>query len=667
MRRFLNSLAFRIGASVLAVEVVVLVGIGFYAVDRLGTELDRGLRERVVLPGRMMARGMLSYDSVADADLMADLIGEAPEIGLIVGANGNVFHSRDPAEIGRDVRELGTVDLRWLDARAEAPRVFETRAAFSSGAGLVAVTPLFVRESGAPSLFCVVKIGTSALERMKVNLAVDVALVSLIGVAATSLIIFLVIQATALRRIRLVADFVRRIADGGTRRPRLVEGADELGALEGGVNRMVADLEQRARQRDRAERNLRESEARFRDFAASASDWYWEMDAGLRLTSLSHRCFEFIGTDRDPIGGPIEGLGVTPDAADGWGAFNRALAAREPIQDFDARREFADGRPPSFVRLSGLPVVDAKGRFAGYRGTGRDVTAEYDARDTLERRVAERTQALTRANHDLSAALETLGRTQAELARSERRASLGALVAGVAHEINTPVGVAVTAASHLADRTRETRADFETDTLRRDELAAYLETADEASRLLLANMERAARLIQSFKQVSADRAGDPARRFDLGAYLGDIVSSLSPALRDKPRRVIVECPKGVSVVGWPGQLSQVVTNLVMNSSAHAFPDGREGVITISARRRDDGWTELVHSDNGVGVRPEDMPKLFDPFFTTARGAGFTGLGLNIVHNIVTDSWNGHVEASTPPGGGIRFTLSWPPLTTESGM
>jgi len=665
MRRIFNSLAFRIGASVLAVEVVVLVGIGFYAVDRLGTELDRGLRQRVELPGQMMARGMLSYDSVADAVLMADIIGEAPEIGLIVGANGVVFHARDPVEIGRDVRELGTIDPRWLDTRSGgATRVLETREA--SAIHLVAVTPLFVRETGAPTLFSVVKIGTSALERMKVNLAVDVGLASLIGVALTSLIIFLAIQATALRRIRLLSDFVRRIAEGVTRPPRLTEGSDELGALEGGVNRMVADLEQRARQRDRAERNLRESEARFRDFAASASDWYWELDADLRLTSLSDRCYEFIGAERRPIGGPMEGLGVRPNTREGWVAFNRALTRREPILDFDVRREIGDGRPPRFARLSGLPVVDARGDFAGWRGTGRDVTAAYEARDLLERRVAERTHALTRANEDLSATLETLSRTQAELARSERRASLGALVAGVAHEINTPIGVAVTAASHLADRTRATRGAFEAEELRRDDFVAYLETADEASRLLLGNMERAARLIQSFKQVSADRAGDPAREFDLGSYLADIVDSLSPALRDTPHLVTIDCPPGTRVTGWPGQLSQVVTNLVMNSLAHAFPGGRAGRIVVEARHRDDGWTELVFADDGVGVKPENMSRLFDPFFTTARGSGFTGLGLNIVHNIVTDSWNGHIHAAGSPGEGVRFTLSWPPPPADEG-
>jgi len=362
----------------------------------------------------------------------------------------------------------------------------------------------------------------------------------------------------------------------------------------------------------------------------------------------------------------MEGLGVRADSPDGWIAFNRALAGREPIQDFDVRREFDDGRPPRFARLSGLPVVDARGEFAGWRGTGRDVTAEFEARDLLERRVAERTRALTQANQDLSAALETLSRTQAELARSERRASLGAMVAGVAHEINTPIGVAVTAASHLADRTRATLVAFEAEALRRDEFVAYLETADEASRLLLGNMERAARLIQSFKQVSADRAGDPAREFDLGSYLEDIVDSLSPALRDTPHRVTVDCPAGTRVTGWPGQLSQVVTNLVMNALAHAFPDGRAGRIAIEARRRDDGWTELVFADDGVGVKPENVPRLFDPFFTTARGAGFTGLGLNIVHNIVTDSWNGRVDVARPPAGGIRFTLSWPPPSAEDG-
>jgi two-component system, NtrC family, sensor kinase len=663
MRQFWSSLAFRIGASVVAIEVLVLVGLGVYAVSRLGEEMERRTRERIVLPGEMMQRGVLSYDSVADRILMTNLIGQELEDGLVVGANGNIFHAMNSEYLGQDLRDISGFDPSWIDNHRTVPSVMELRERDQSS--LVAVTPLFVRGADVPTLFTLLKVNTTALSRERDNVTFTVVALSLFSIVLTSAIIVLMIQVTTLKRFQGLAAFVRRIGAGEKNVPALNVGRDELGRLEEGVNRMVADLDQRARQRDRAEEELRASEARFRDFAASASDWYWELDAQLRFVSISDRFFELAKPSRSPLGQTVDKLGVVPLSAGGWTELIETLTRHEPMTEFDVfwLDDAAEGGQ-RFARLSGLPVIDAQGGFSGYRGTGRDTTLQHQTRTLLERRVAERTAELSRANAELQDAMEDLHRAQSELVRSEKLASLGALVAGIAHEINTPVGVAVTAASHLSDRTQTMRAAVARNEIKRSELMAYIDIAEEASRLLMTNMERAAALIQSFKQVSSDRTSDILRSFDLRAYLDDIVTSLSPALRQTQHRIDIDCPAELDIVSYPGLLSQVVSNLVMNSLVHGYDEGAAGHLSIHVRQTPGDAVEIVYADDGKGIEAAHQSKVFDPFFTTRRGAGFTGLGLNIVHNIVTGSLKGQIALHSAPGRGARFTVTLPRRLTD---
>lgn len=668
MHSFLKSLAFRIGASVVAIEVAVLISIGGFAVDRLSQEVDRRTRDRITVPGALMERGVLAYESVADRNIMANLIGQELEEGMVVGANWNVFHALNPEHLGRDIRQIHGIDPSWFNAKARKPALVEVEE--NGSTHLVAVTPLFVRGAEAPTLFAYIKINTTGLTGQKLQLLVNVALLSLLCVALTSAIIVLTLRAMVLRRIGVLAGFVRRIGAGEKHVPPLAVGADELGLLEDGVNHMAADLDKRARQRAAAEEELRQSESRFRDFAAASSDWYWELDQSLRYVAVSDRFFELVKPPASPIGRPADELGVVPVESGGWERLMERLGRHEPVQDFDVtwlEKQRRGEALPRFARLSGLPVYDRDGRFTGYRGTGRDITLHQQARSLLEQRVEERTAALTRANAELHDTLESLHRAQAELVRSEKLASLGALVAGVAHEINTPVGVAVTAASHLSDRTREVRTQFDQNALRRQDLTGYLEVAEEAARLLLQNMERASSLIQSFKQVATDRTSELKRAFELKRYLEDIVNSLSPTLRKSPHRIVIECEDGVEMVGYPGLLSQVVTNLVMNSLVHAYDEGAAGTLRLTATAPDPTTVVLAYSDDGRGIAPEFLGKIFDPFFTTKRGAGSTGLGLNIVHNIVTGNLQGQIAVTSRRGGGVTFTLRLPRVVQEKAQ
>ncbi|MGQ0466475.1 MAG: trifunctional serine/threonine-protein kinase/ATP-binding protein/sensor histidine kinase [Sporichthyaceae bacterium] len=267
----------------------------------------------------------------------------------------------------------------------------------------------------------------------------------------------------------------------------------------------------------------------------------------------------------------------------------------------------------------------------------------------LEADVAERTRELAASVHELQL-------MQAQIVESEKLAALGSLVAGVAHEVNTPVGVAVTAASHLADRTREFTAAYGTAPLRRSTLIEWLSTVAESSELIHANLSRATALVGSFKQVAVDQSSEACRRFEIGPYLHDVVASLRPNLRRAEVEVHIECAPELHLVSYPGALAQVVTNLVLNALAHAFDD--RGRIDIRVASEPDG-VALSFCDDGRGIAPDVLPRIFEPFFTTARGQGGSGLGLHVVHNLVTQRLGGTISVRSTPGQGTRFALTIP--------
>ncbi len=290
---------------------------------------------------------------------------------------------------------------------------------------------------------------------------------------------------------------------------------------------------------------------------------------------------------------------------------------------------------------------------------------EYDSRlsyivwhyDVTYRRLAE--EELRSERDRAEQALADLRRTQESLIHAEKMASLGALVAGVAHEINTPVGVTVTAASLLADETVALLRRFEAGTMRRSDFERYAELAREASERILSNANRAAELIQSFKQVAVDQILDDRRRFDLGQYIHEVLVSLGPQLRKTGVAIAVDCPDGLEVDGYPGPLAQVLTNLVMNALAHAFEPDQFGHIRVHAGPSGDDGVVLVFADDGKGIAADVLPKIFDPFFTTNRAGGGTGLGLNIVYNLVRRKLGGSIEVASTPGEGTSFTIRFP--------
>ena len=290
---------------------------------------------------------------------------------------------------------------------------------------------------------------------------------------------------------------------------------------------------------------------------------------------------------------------------------------------------------------------------------------EYDGRpayivwhyDVTYRRLAE--EELRGEKERAEQALADLRQAQQSLIHAEKMASLGALVAGVAHEINTPVGVTVTAASLLADETAALLRLFEAGTMRRTAFERYAELAQEASERILSNANRAAELIQSFKQVAVDQTRDDRRRFDLAQYIHEVLVSLGPRLKQTGVQVSVDCPEGLEVDGYPGPLAQVLTNLVVNALVHAFEPSHYGHIRLHAGPSGDDGVVLVFADDGKGIAPDVLPKIFDPFFTTNRIGGGTGLGLNIVYNLVRQKLAGSIEVASVPAEGTSFTIRFP--------
>ena len=284
------------------------------------------------------------------------------------------------------------------------------------------------------------------------------------------------------------------------------------------------------------------------------------------------------------------------------------------------------------------------------------------ALDITDRKRSE--QDIQRAREAAETALDNLRATQDSLIESEKLAALGRLVAGVAHEVNNPVGIGVTVATALQRRCRLFVEEIAAGELKRSSLNAFVQANLDAASQLVSNLNRAAELIQSFKQVAVDRNVPDRREFNLADLTEQIVTSLRPGLRSRNLTLTVDCAPDIQMNSYPGPYGQVVTNLFLNSVAHAFPDGRAGVLTIAARSIGERQVEIVYSDDGIGMSDEVRRHAFDPFFTTRRDRGGTGLGLNIVHNIVTNRLGGHIDLTSEPGQGTRFRLLLPRVAPE---
>jgi PAS domain S-box-containing protein len=400
-------------------------------------------------------------------------------------------------------------------------------------------------------------------------------------------------------------------------------------------------------ERKRAEAALQASERQFHTLADSIPQLVWMADAVGKIYWFNNHWHEYTGTSAGETSSHDWQAILAPASLDeARQCWARTLEAGTALE-MELSLLGTDGQYRPFLTRA-VPLRDSSSVINGWIGTHIDISerkrneqAVYDARDTAE------------------TALKNLRETQNSLIEVEKLAALGRLVAGVAHEINNPVGTSLTVATALERKTAKIATELAQGTLRRSSLLEFLEISREASSQLVVNLNHAAELIQSFKQVATDRNQSNQRTFDLGDLTEQIVLSLRPGLGKKNLTLKVECQPNLTMNSYPGPYGQVLTNLFLNSVTHAFADGRVGSIEIKAFAAGKDSVEILFSDDGCGMSADDRRKAFDPFFTTRRDLGNTGLGLHIVHNIVTNYLGGRLHLDSEPDEGTRIRLVLP--------
>ncbi len=427
-----------------------------------------------------------------------------------------------------------------------------------------------------------------------------------------------------------------------------------------GERRLVAAVRD-VTQRRLADAALRESEARYSLILRKVPVGIVHFGRDWIISFCNDRFVDIIGSSKGQlIGLDIQKLrdkSLLPACAE-------ALAGRQ--SEYEGPYISTTGARPMHVHMRTAPMFDENDEVVGgvaiFEDISLRVAAEQALRqinEELERRVGERTAELQATNDELRHAMT-------RIAQSEKLASLGSLVAGVAHELNTPLGNARTVASALNDRVREFHCELASGNLRKSALGSFVEASADAAALIERNLCRAVDLLGNFKQVAVDQTSMRRRAFDLRQIIDEVLSTLQPKLRKHPCRIDVDVPAGIGLDSYPGPLEQVLTNFILNSLIHGF-EGREGgVIAIAAEMRGDEVL-LDYRDDGAGMDELAASRAFDPFYTTRLGQGGSGLGLYIVHNLVTGALGGSITLSTTHGQGVRFTLLLPCAAPSSAL
>lgn len=511
----------------------------------------------------------------------------------------------------------------------------------------------------------------------------------IIGVYCITLVLLLLAITYATTRItrplKTLTDVTGQMADGNLEITDFSVGTnDELGRLARAFGKMARNLkdsymnlelqiEERTielNERRKAEAALAVSEEKFSKAFQCSSDAIGIVSiSDGRYREVSDAFVTVFGYSRDEV------IGKNSTEFNLWVTetdklcFLTECREKEFAREFDARWRTKSGE----IRFGSLSVEKINISeeefilFVWHDLTARKQVEEdlREARDHLEVKVEERTREVNAANQELQVineelveTLYQLQKTQDELVKTSKMAALGGLVAGVAHEINTPAGVALTAASHLEKITKELADIYENKKLKRVDFEEYIQECQQATDIIFSNLRRADRLIRSFKQVSVDQTSEVRRRFNIKEYTEETLLSLSSKLKNTGHIVTVQCDENLEMDSFPGGFSQIITNLLMNSLVHGYQLDDAGQIRIDIVKETKGLV-IKFSDDGKGMAEEVVKKIFDPFFTTKRDAGGSGLGLHIVYNIVAQQFKGTIECESSPGQGTTFTITIP--------
>ncbi|MBW2218177.1 MAG: PAS domain S-box protein [Deltaproteobacteria bacterium] len=392
-------------------------------------------------------------------------------------------------------------------------------------------------------------------------------------------------------------------------------------------------LELEVEERKQAETALRESEKLYRLLAENVTDIIWTMDTDMNFTYFSPSVTRLRGYSAEEAMAQSMEESMTPASFDTavktiteeMGMHNKGQKSQDRSRTIEAELYCKDGST-IWTEIEGNFIYDSNGQPEGIIGVTRDIT---------ERR-----------------------RTGQQLLRSKKLAALGDMVAGVAHEISTPLGVNLMAASYLNDTTHEFNELCRSGKMELSEFEKYAKKATEASSMILTNLERAVDLLNSFKNVAVDQIVEKRRNFNLKTNIEDTLSSLRPKYKRTDHTVTVECPDDLEINSYPGAFSQIITNLVMNSLTHGFEGIEKGKIILTADKKEN-MLLFTYRDTGEGMDEATLNKLFDPFFTTTRSKGGIGLGMHIVYNLVSKTLKGLIDCRSSLGKGAEFIIEIP--------
>ena len=290
----------------------------------------------------------------------------------------------------------------------------------------------------------------------------------------------------------------------------------------------------------------------------------------------------------------------------------------------------------------------------------KDMLAQQHQLEAENNRRRKTESTLITTNKDLKSSIIELSKAQDRLLEAEKMSSLGALSAEISHEINTPIGISITSTSYLSDIIHKLQQDINAQQLSKRTIDSFIDNAQHSVELLLSNLQRAAELIASFKQVAVDQTNDKVRLINVAKYLDEIIRSIHPKLKKTDHSVKINCDPHIEIYTHPGAIAQIIINLIINSIAHAFTNINQGEMTIDIAL-DQQRLVILYRDNGVGVNEEQLEKLFDPFYTTKASKGGTGLGTHIIKNLIEDTLNGSIEAYSKESEGLSYHMSFPDM------
>ncbi|MFY2508330.1 ATP-binding protein [Vibrio pectenicida] len=425
---------------------------------------------------------------------------------------------------------------------------------------------------------------------------------------------------------------------------------DELDWLSQGVNKVRDDI-------TLLYNNVRHEKERLSDFSVVASDWLWDTDHQGNIVYCSESMQKNMKLD------------ISPNSEQS--TFTEFIESQSLSQSLESKRDFHQcevsleiNNSTSYLLMQAIARYEGN-QFIGYRGTAIDISALKLAQieleqlnQNLEKKVTDRTKALENSMSELKA-------TQEQLIESEKLASLGGLVAGVAHEVNTPLGIAVTSASIIQESINSLQLAFSDHTLTSKKFSEIIDKVINGGELLQSNLSRASQLVQDFRRTAVDQTTEDKSIFNVSDTLKSLFASLGSEISKLRVEVCILGDEDITMHSYTGGVTQVISNLVLNSLDHAFASQPKPEITLSFYEFEDAIV-FDYKDNGCGVDEQNHKKIFEPFYTSNRGRGGSGLGLNLVFNMVKQKLKGEIVFDSQRGKGVHFRVTLPRVTPDDG-